>query len=237
MALFDLRRRRICLRIVYDGPSGAGKSANVRSLARLFAPQLVSGLYSAGEVEGRTLYFDWLQILGGAACGFPLLCQVVAVPGHVALDARRRYLLSTADAVVVVCDSTVEGVARTQAMLASSNGVASIIQANQQDRAGAAGATDVRAALARTEVPAFEAVASESIGVMATFVAAVREVTRRLQAQHEETGLRLPMLAVPEAGDVLHALDALPLDPAAVAELLLETCLLPRRAGSESARE
>ena len=38
-------------------------------------------------------------------CGFPLLCQVISVPGQVVLTERRRHLLATADAVVYVCDS------------------------------------------------------------------------------------------------------------------------------------
>ena len=89
MAVYDLARRRLCVRVVYDGPAGAGKTTNVRQLAGAFASQRWGELETREELAGRTLWFDWLQIRAGVVCGMPLLCQIVTVPGQLALTPRR----------------------------------------------------------------------------------------------------------------------------------------------------
>src|SRR5690349_12843469 len=105
MPTFDPENQRICVRIVYDGAAGGGKTTNLRQLCNLFATHQGSDLYTPLALRGRTLYFDWVQIRAGMACGYPLVCQLVAVPGQVVLTPRRRHLLSSADVVVYVCDS------------------------------------------------------------------------------------------------------------------------------------
>ena len=60
MAIFDPVEQRMCVRIVYDGAGGAGKTTNLRSLCNLFATQHTTELFSPGELDGRTLYFDWV---------------------------------------------------------------------------------------------------------------------------------------------------------------------------------
>src|SRR4051812_21914469 len=105
MATFDLARQRICVRVVYDGVGSAGKTTNVRQLRALFPPQQTSDVISPSELRGRTLAFDWLEIRAGVLAGFPLICQVVTVPGQRALEKRRRQLLEGADVVVMVADS------------------------------------------------------------------------------------------------------------------------------------
>ncbi|RYG79295.1 hypothetical protein EON77_09360, partial [bacterium] len=185
MASFDLRRRRICLRIVYDGAAGAGKSTNVQQLAKLFEAQLASSLYSPAEIDGRTLYFDWLQILGGVACGFPLVCQVVSVPGQQVLDERRQLLLSSADAIIYVCDSREETLDRDRVALerlerdfaGRQRPPLLLVQANKQDAPGAIAGSTWLERLERTGLPYVDAIARDAIGVVDTFVTAVRIVT------------------------------------------------------------
>ena len=114
MAIFDPAAQRLCVRVVYDGAASAGKTTNLRQLATLFAARHATEVHSESEVEGRTLYFDWMQIHAGAVAGVPLLCQIISVPGQVALTPRRRHLLSTADVVVYVCDSSGAAVERAR---------------------------------------------------------------------------------------------------------------------------
>ena len=83
MPTYDPFEQRMAVRVVYDGAAWAGKTTNVKQLCTLFAAQRSSDLFSPAEMNGRTLYFDWLQISAGVVCGFPLLCQVVSAPGQV----------------------------------------------------------------------------------------------------------------------------------------------------------
>ena len=62
MAIFDPHEQRLCVRVVYDGLAGAGKTTNLRQLATLFAAQRATEVWSASELAGRTLYFDWMQL-------------------------------------------------------------------------------------------------------------------------------------------------------------------------------
>ena len=71
MVAFDVEQQRMCVRVVYDGVASAGKTTNLRQLAELFATQRTCELFSPAEMDGRTLYFDWLQIAAGMVCGFP----------------------------------------------------------------------------------------------------------------------------------------------------------------------
>ena len=101
MARIDPDRTQIVIRLVYDGPAKAGKTTSLRRLAQ----SLGVSMFSAPEEEGRTLYFDWLDYVGGLYEGMPIRCQVVSAPGQQVLESRRRLLLQSADAVVFVADS------------------------------------------------------------------------------------------------------------------------------------
>ena len=97
MAVFDLGRRRLAVRVVYDGPAGAGKTTNVLTLSELLP--LSRKLRDDGHRDGlgRTLTFDWEEIDSGVAAELPLACEILSVPGQAALAPRRRALLATAD--------------------------------------------------------------------------------------------------------------------------------------------
>ena len=101
MPTIDDSRGVLVVRIVYDGPAMSGKTTSLRALAQGFGTKLES----PEERDGRTLYFDWMDYVGGLFEGRPIRCQVVTVPGQTELAERRARLLDTADAVVVVIDS------------------------------------------------------------------------------------------------------------------------------------
>ncbi|MBX3229606.1 MAG: hypothetical protein KIT84_04665 [Labilithrix sp.] len=231
MATFEPRERRICVRIVYDGLGSAGKTTNLQQLASLFSAQRTTDLYSPATVDGHTLYFDWMQIHGGVACGFPLLCQVISVPGQVVLTERRRHLLTTADAVVYVCDSAQARLAAARegfALIADAAEVSGrrpviVVQANKQDQLTAASGETLRGALGLGgDVEVVEAIARDGIGVVDSFVTAVRGVTKRLQAEVDRGHARLPLRLAERPQELLDALDALDVDPEWAAEMLLE---------------
>lgn len=230
MPIYDPCEQRMTVRVVYDGLACAGKTTNLRQLSMLFAAQRSSNLYSPADLEGRTLYFDWMSITAGVVCGFPLLCQVVSVPGQVVLTPRRRHLLGTADVVVYVCESNESALDAARAGLALYDDVARergapvplVIQANKQDRPGAMTGTALLRALGREGVPVLEAIASEGVGVVDTFVGAVRTVARSMQARTETGTLRVEVRRAPTASDVLGRLAEEAIDPEWAAEMLLE---------------
>lgn len=230
MAVFDLREKRMCVRIVYDGLAGAGKTTNLRQLSGLFATQRTSDLVSPAEIEGRTLFFDWMQIKGGVVCGFPLICQVISVPGQVVLTERRRHLLSTADVVVYVTDSARSAVSNAKSGLAVLDEVARsrqeppllVVQANKQDQIDVLTGPAILEELGRTGATCVEAIARDGIGVVDTFVAAVRAIARAVQAKVEREELRIPVARPQSARALLERLESLEVDPEWAAEMFLE---------------
>ncbi|HEY2518233.1 MAG TPA: GTPase domain-containing protein [Polyangiaceae bacterium] len=230
MATFDIAQQRMCVRVVYDGAASAGKTTNLRHLAELFASQRTCELYSPAEMDGRTLYFDWLQIAAGMVCGFPLVCQVITVPGQVVLTPRRRHLLSGADVVVHVCDSDAQAAARAAeglgllAQVEEERGetVPLVIQANKQDQPGALAGAALLAALERHDVPVVEAIASDGVGVVDTFVAAVRAAVRSIQSRVESGKVKVAVDHAETADEVLEKLAAQRVDPEWAVEMMLE---------------
>src|SRR5690606_3436832 len=91
------------LRIVYDGPPLAGKTTSVKALSQHVRG--TRGFTSPAEANGRTLYFDWLEFVGGEYGGKELHVHVISVPGQSELRRRRKYLIDQADAVVFVADT------------------------------------------------------------------------------------------------------------------------------------
>ena len=231
MATYDPVEQRMTVRVVYDGVAFAGKTTNLRQLCTLFAAQRSSKVYSPADLNGRTLFFDWMQITAGLVCGFPLLCQIVSVPGQVVLTPRRRHLLASADVIVYVCESTEAAIPTARSGLAlyddlvrqrGGSAVPLVVQANKQDQLGALdGATLVRA-LGREGIPVVEGVASEGVGVVDTFVTAVRTVARALQARSEADALRVHVRRAETAAEVLSRVSEAHTDPEWAAEMLLE---------------
>jgi signal recognition particle receptor subunit beta len=95
-------RDALVIRLVYDGAPRSGKTTSLGALAGGMA----RALFSPAEADGRTLYFDWLEYVGGSFEGLPIRCQIVSVPGQKELAARRFALLAEADAIVFVTDSS-----------------------------------------------------------------------------------------------------------------------------------
>lgn len=191
MAVFDPEMRRIVLRVVYDGPGCAGKTTNLEALSGFFTRQRRGELWIPETVNGRTQFFDWLDLDGGLVQGHPLRCQLVTVPGQRMLRGRRARLLEDADVVVFVAESTALGVQQAYRMLdvmGARRGpeawpVPMIVQANKQDLPGALGEAEVRDRLGlEPTVPIVPARATEGAGVRETLVLAIRAAADRVQS-------------------------------------------------------
>ena len=190
MVVLDPDSDCVVIRVVYDGPPEAGKTTSVRALAG----SLGRPVFTPGQIEGRTVYFDWLDYTGGLFEGHRIRCQVVSVPGQAALAPRRRALLLTADVVVFVADSRREALLALPGYLQGLRGILSgvdpppvglVVQANKRDLPGAAPLDEVRRRLddAALRVGIVESIAIDGSGVRETFVFAVRLALDRAREQ------------------------------------------------------
>jgi signal recognition particle receptor subunit beta len=239
MAVLDLDRNAVVIRIVYDGPPHAGKTTSLRALGR----SLRREVDSPGELAGRTMMFDWMEYTGGLFEGHQIRCQIVSVPGQKKLAARRRALLDAADVVVFVADTG------DRAALAASVGhirelvdilrglgeppVGVVVQANKRDLPGAVPRDEVRAALgddfARTALT--ESVAGAGDGIRETFVLAVRLALDRIRELMARGVLPRGAPSVDTSEQLLAALDRAPVAPEAaddIASAVLSVVPSPR---------
>ena len=187
-------RDAVVVRLVYDGPPRSGKTTSVGSLAK----GLGRSFFSAGEEQGRTLYFDWLEYQGGSFDGLPIRCQVVSVPGQKERAARRRALLSEADAVVFVVNGAPEHLPesvehlralRTFLEARPSPRPGIVVQANHRDHPDALSLAQLREALGTDGLALVESVATENQGIRDAFVLAVRLALDRVRELIREGSL------------------------------------------------
>lgn len=188
MATLDLQSNAVVIRVVYDGSPLAGKTTSIRSLAE----GLGGKVSTPAEVDGRTVYFDWLDYTGGLFEGHRIRCQIVSVPGQASLASRRRRLLESADTVVFVGDSTERGFESDCAYLAglysvlrelSGPPVGIVLQANKRDLPDAMPVDQIRQLLDDLEMNmgVVESVATEGTGIREAFVLAVRLALDRVR--------------------------------------------------------
>ena len=213
MALLDPERGCIVVRVVYDGPAYAGKTTNLKALARSFGSEIFSG----EEAAGRTLYFDWVDYVGGLFEGMPIRCQIVGVPGQRVFESRRRQLLATADVVVFVADSrpellpeNVQSFALLRRVIASAEPPVGIVaQANKRDLGEVMALDSLREALSG-EIPMAmtEAVAERGDGVRETFVLSVRLALDRVRELWDRNALPRLKPGIDDGHELLSAVRA-----------------------------
>lgn len=186
MATIDDDRGVLIVRIVYDGPALSGKTSSLSALAR----GVSSTLHSHAEKDGRTLFFDWVDYVGGLFEGRQIRCQIVSVPGQRELAARRRFLLEQADAVVLVLDTREHewefGLSWLQDTLRHCRGrdpaVGVVVQANKRDAPDAVPRETLRESLSHVApVALVESSATEGDGIREAFVFSVRLALDRVR--------------------------------------------------------
>jgi signal recognition particle receptor subunit beta len=212
VARIDSERGQLVLSVVYDGPARSGKTTSLRSLARSLAAKVFAG----AEEEGRTLYFEWVDYVGGLFEGMPIRCQIVTVPGQTVFERRRRRLLETADAVVFVADSSPLRLVENQRSYALLQEIAArqdvvdigiVVQANKRDLPDALDLDRLRSALGgHSAVAMTEATAGQGDGVRETFVLAVRLALDRVRALAAQGKLESGPPEHEEASELLAAM-------------------------------
>lgn len=187
MAVIDDKKGVLVVRIVYDGPALSGKTTSLRALARGVSSQMTT----PAETAGRTLYFDWVDYVGGLFDGRQIRCQIISVPGQRDLAERRQRLLETADAVVVVLDTRQHEwdfsrdwvKATLQRCRAKDPPVGLVLQANKRDAADAVPLATIRGELAALPpVALVQSSATTGDGIREAFVLGVRLALDRVRA-------------------------------------------------------
>lgn len=211
MAVLDSQNNAVVIRVVYDGAPLAGKTTSVCALGQ----GLGAGVYSPADLNGRTLYFDWLDYTGGLFEGHRIRCQIVSAPGQTSLAARRRQLLESADVVVFVGDSTLRGFDADRAYLGSLCSVLRqlsgppigvVLQANKRDLPDAVPLERMRSMLDGMDmkVGVVESIATEGTGIREAFVFAVRLALDRVRELMRTGELKSGKPVIDSAQDLLN---------------------------------
>jgi signal recognition particle receptor subunit beta len=216
MPFIDSQTGSLTLRVVYDGPPLAGKTTSVRALAQRVRG--TRGFASPAEAEGRTLYFDWLEFIGGEFGGKELRVHVISVPGQVELRHRRKFLIDQADAVVFVAD-TCDGHFGLALKLfsqlvplvrAQHPPVGLVFQANKRDAPDALDIGIVRGMLSRFgRVTLVDSVATDGEGIREAFAMALRHALDRAQSLVDAGELPVSEHDFHSAGELLGRLQSL----------------------------
>ena len=186
MPIVDKERGVLVVRVVYDGPPLSGKTTTLRALAE----RLGVGIVSPEEQDGRTLFFDWVDYVGGLFEGRQIRCQIVSVPGQKQLAKRRKKLLDAADAVVMVADTRRSEIEDSYVLLrellprcrAEDPPIGVVIQANKRDAPDSVPRAELHEEFERiAPIAIIDTVAKTGEGVREAFVFAVRLALDRVR--------------------------------------------------------
>jgi len=192
MSFINYAAREINCKLVYYGPGLCGKTTNLQHIYKKVDPGAKGKLISLATESERTLFFDFLPLELGTIRGFKTRFHLYTVPGQIFYEASRRLILKGADGVVFVADSQLErmeaniqSLADMQQHLADQgidpDKIPLVIQYNKRDLTNAVPIDELQKALNPRNLPWFEAVASQGIGVFETLKAIAKVVMQELQ--------------------------------------------------------
>ena len=192
MALVNYAAREINCKIVYYGTGLGGKTTNLKYIHSQLAPTTRGELISLATETERTLFFDFLPLDLGSVQGFKTRFSLYTVPGQVEYNASRKLILNGVDGIIFVADSDVmrskDNIDSIQNMIENLaeysltlDNIPWVLQYNKRDLANAMPIERMERELNQRQIPSFEAVASEGLGVFATLKAISKLILNRLQ--------------------------------------------------------
>ncbi|MBD3242490.1 MAG: gliding-motility protein MglA [Chitinivibrionales bacterium] len=176
MAAIDHAAGQISVKIVYYGPGLSGKTTNLQVIHRKIPPKSRSDMVSLATDTDRTLFFDFLPLDIGKACGYTTKFQLYTVPGQVYYNATRKLVLRGVDGVVFVADSSrakldenIESFQNLEDNLAEygyqRENIPMLMQYNKRDLPDAMPVAQLERAVNKYGLPSSEAVALGGKGV------------------------------------------------------------------------
>lgn len=192
MSFINYSSREINCKIVYYGPGLGGKTTNLQYIYRKTNPGSKGKLISLATETERTLFFDFLPLNLGEIRGFRTRFHLYTVPGQVFYDASRKLILKGVDGVVLVADSQIE---RMEANIESLenlrinlqeqgynlDAIPFSIQYNKRDLTNIVSVEEMDQVLNPKKAPAFEAVATQGVGVFDTLKSIAKLVLLELK--------------------------------------------------------
>lgn len=192
MAIINFSTRQINCKIVYYGTGLGGKTTNLKYIHSQLSPTTRGELISLATETERTLFFDFLSLDLGTIQNFKTYFSLYTVPGQEEYNASRRLILNGVDGIIFVADSDnlrmqdnldslrnmIENLAEYNLTL---DQVPWVLQYNKRDLSTAATLHRLETACNVRNVPSFEAIASQGLGVFATLRAVSKQVLNRLK--------------------------------------------------------
>jgi len=196
MALFNHATKEVTAKLVYYGPGLCGKTTNLQWIHDHLSFKAKGKLVSLATQTDRTLFFDFLPIELGTIRGMRTRLQIYTVPGQVFYEATRRMVLKGCDAAVFVADSQAAMLDANEESLRSLRwnllvneidpAIPQVIQYNKRDLPTALPVAALNARLNPRNLPCFEAVAIEGIGVEETLKGITKELFHWLSRRYAE---------------------------------------------------
>ncbi len=192
MALFNYATRELSAKVVYYGPGLSGKTTNIEMVHHLLKPEQKGRLISLPTETDRTLFFDFLPLDLGQIKGFKVRFHLYTVPGQVFYNATRRLVLQGVDGVVFVADSQVDMMSSNLESLKNLRDnlttygkkiedLPFVMQYNKRDLKKITSVKEISTQLNDLNVPTYEGIAKDGIGVIETLVGISRLVFANLR--------------------------------------------------------
>lgn len=180
--------------LLYDGPGVSGRTTNLLYIHYHTSPEIRSELVSLQREEDRIITFN--LAMPNIQIGKESILQIrfYYTPRAVYNPPIHYHDLSEADAFVFVADSQLERLEADKYILneieenlqKQGKELATfpwVIQYNKRDLPNVAAVSDLQHELNRYNVPHFEAVATQGIGVFETFYAVMRRMLPDLASE------------------------------------------------------
>jgi len=185
-------KKEITLKIVYYGPGLSGKTTNLHYIHNKLDPKLRGDLVTLNTKEERTLFFDFLQLDFGKINGKKPRFNLYTVPGQVFYTNSRKIILSGVDGIVFVADAQKDRLddnldtlldleENLIAMGRSLETFPWVLQLNKVDLPNRTNSTALQAKLNFFNVPQFESIATQGIGVFDTLKSIINLVVNKIQ--------------------------------------------------------
>jgi signal recognition particle receptor subunit beta len=204
LVLFNYSLKELTAKIVFYGPGLGGKTTNLHYIHEELPLRNKGRLLSLATETDRTLYFDFLPVEAGMFRGIKTRIQIYTVPGQVFYNATRRMVLKGADGVVFVADSqrammeaNLESLSNLRENLLAHDlrleEIPLVIQYNKRDLPDVMSVDEMCERINTLNVPFYEAVATEGIGVEDTLKAISSLVLRSVMEKYgTKPGAGLP---------------------------------------------
>lgn len=191
MSVINYSSREITFKIVYYGTGLGGKTTNLKVIYNKVSPDQKGKMISLATEMDRTLFFDFLPMDIGSVKGFKTKFQLYTVPGQIYYNASRKLILKGVDGIVYVADSQVERfedniesidnlLENLQEHNLKIEDIPFVLQYNKRDLPNISSLDDLQKSINPWNVPYFEAVATQGIGVFETLKAVSKMILQRL---------------------------------------------------------